>query len=99
MLLGQQSKHCNDMKYLKSRKAGFNLISLIGILILSSFYSCKEKGIVLTENGKTDYEIVTTENSDDKVIFSAKELQNYLQKMSKVEIPVVDEKAQNKNKK
>jgi hypothetical protein len=87
------------MKYLKSRKAGFNLISLIGILILSSFYSCKEKGIILVENGKTDYEIVTTENPDNKVILSAKELQNYLKKISKVEIPVVGEKNQNKNRK
>jgi len=86
---------------MESKRKFSQLISVwvLGVFFVLSFNSCKEKGIVLTENGKTDYEIVTTDNPDDKVIFSAKELQNYLQKISKVEIPVVDEKTQNKNKK
>ncbi len=86
---------------MKNRKKDYlNLVwvFVLGIIFVLNFNSCKEKGIVLSKNGKTDYEIVTTENPDQKVIFSVKELQNYLQKISKVKIPVVDEKNQNEKK-
>ena len=83
-------------KYSQLNSVKLIILALIFIFILNS---CNKRGLVLAENGNSDYEIVTPENPDQKVIFSAKELQNYLEKITKVKIPVVDEKDQNKENK
>lgn len=77
----------------------FNWVFVLGVLLAFSFNSCKEKGIVITNNGKSEYEIVISEKSDKKIKFAAKELQNYLEKISTIKIPIIDEKEQNTNNK
>ena len=92
----QKGKKVNSKFY-----TGFNTVRIViwVLWMVTGLGSCKEKGMLLAEKGKSDYQIVTPENADQKIIFSAKELQNYLQKTAKVKIPVVDQKDQDKNKK
>ncbi len=89
------------MKNRIKKSAYFYYLGFIiwSLLIILGFGSCKDKGMLLAENGKSEYEIVTSDNPDQKLAFSAKELQNYLQKIAKAEIPVVDEKNQDMNRK
>ncbi len=72
---------------------------LFSILLLTNMLSCKEKGIFLVENGTSEYEIVTDKDAGKDVLFAASELQNYLQKITKVEISINSEAKEYDNKK
>jgi len=66
----------------------------MGVLIVLSINSCRDKDITLVDKGTSDYEIVISENPNQEVIFAAKELQNYIEKIAKVKIPIVNENDQ-----
>ena len=72
--------------------------SIIGLLIFTSLLSCEKKNIELVKNRGTSYEILTIKNATEKEKHAATELQHYLEKISSVKIPIVDENNQNTNK-
>lgn len=72
--------------------------AIIGLLIFTCLLSCENKNIELVKNGDTSYEIITAKNATEKEKHAATELQHYLEKISTVKIPIVDENNQNTNK-
>ena len=65
-------------------------IILFAILI-HGLYSCEPSALVLIKNSSTNYEIIIPENADSLEIKSAQELQKYLQLISKVKLPILEE--------
>ncbi len=88
------------MKYIIKKEVRLNSIwvVLLAILIVTNFYSCTNRGIVLVDNGVSNYEIVTRENATEKEQYAAKELQNYLEKISTVNFSIVHENSMTENK-
>ncbi|MEN8188172.1 MAG: DUF4838 domain-containing protein, partial [Bacteroidota bacterium] len=89
------------MKYFVINRRKFTLVwhLIVGVLIITNFYSCSDKNIVIVHNGVSEYEIVTSENTSKDEQHAAAEFQHYLKKISEVNIPIVDEKEQNEKKK
>lgn len=56
--------------------------------------SCKNDTIVIVEKGKSNYEIVYIDDATKSQYESAKILKNYIYKISKVNLPIVDESSQ-----
>ncbi len=76
-----------------------SLFFLSGVVLLMSLGACNKKGIVLAENGSSVYQIVIDENQGDAVHFAAETLQNYLEKISGIKIPLVEGKTKDTAKK
>ncbi len=71
--------------------SAFSKGKFMWMVIFIGFVSCNSDELVLVKNGNSNYEIVT--NSE----LAATELQSYIEKISTVKIPIVDEKSQNKS--
>ena len=83
------------MKIIKTK---FRFLGLLFIVLILS--SCNIDGIELVHEGESDYEIVFMGNATESQYRSAETLQHYLQLISGVELPLVDESSQDikKNK-
>ena len=73
----------------------YNFKSLFVILLSIFLISCSNGNIELTTNGKSNYEIVFPGNATESQYKSAEILKNYIDKISGVNIPIVDESSQN----
>ncbi len=82
----------------KYRNKKFTGQVIMYIILVTCISSCVDKTIVLTDNGKSNYELVINENATEGVKSTAKELQSYLVKISDIEIPIVEERSQNGQK-
>ncbi|WP_187269520.1 DUF4838 domain-containing protein [Flagellimonas hymeniacidonis] len=69
------------------KKVVLTLLITIGLLV----NSCNKSNITLTENGKTNYEIVLKKNASESLYKSSVKLQYYLSKISGAQFPIVDE--------
>lgn len=58
-------------------------------ILWSSFTLCA-KDISIVSNGKSDYIIVVDKNASEIDRFAARELQTFIEKMSKVKLPVAE---------
>jgi len=73
---------------------------IIVFLFVIGISACKtNNNLTLVKNGKSNYEIVIAENSEKTVEKAAKELQTYLEKISTVKIPLVNEQNSSSDKK
>ncbi len=71
----------------------------ITLLSLTLFVtSCADDKITLIEDGKSAYEIVFSDNATEAQSKAAVTLQEYLEKISKVQLPIVDESSQTLDK-
>lgn len=61
------------------------------IVLLATLFACTQDNITIVKNGQTSYEIVIPENADTTVTKAAGEFQNYIEKISGVQIPVTSE--------
>jgi len=68
------------------------------IVLLATLFACTQNNITIVKNNQTDYEIVVPENADTTVVKAAGEFQNYLEKISGVQIPVTSETKADANK-
>ncbi len=69
------------------------------LFVVLGFYACNNTNkIILVDNGVSEYEILTRDKADKKEKDAALELQNYLEKITTVKIPVVNENKQDKKK-
>ncbi len=62
---------------------------IILFIICSAFVLCA-KDISIVSNGKSDYTIVVDKNASEIDRFAARELQTFIEKMSKVKLPVAE---------
>jgi len=83
------------MNYLKIQNVVLKCFS--GLLILVVI-SCDSNTIEIVNNGKSNYEIVVSSNASKSDVKSAEELQNYINKISKVSLEIVDENSQDTKK-
>lgn len=73
-------------------------IAPIGLLMLTLFFSsCSNDQIILTENGKSSYEIVHMGTASEPEYKAALTLQEYIFKISGAELPLVDKSSQTVN--
>lgn len=73
------------------------LVLLLSLALL--FVSCSRDQVILAENGKSDYEIVFMDNASKDQYTAAEHLQEYLYKISGVQLIIVDESSQTIDKK
>lgn len=73
------------------------LVLLLSLALL--FVSCSSDQVILAENGKSDYEIVFMDNASKDQYTAAEHLQEYLYKISGVQLIIVDESSQTIDKK
>lgn len=73
------------------------LVLLLSLVLL--IVSCSSDQIILAENGKSDYEIVFMDNASKGQYTAAEYLQEYLHKISGVQLIIVDESSQTIDKK
>ncbi len=74
--------------FLNFRKKCINIG--LGLLIVFIVFSCKENRVDLVKNGKSEYAIVIPDNASESIDKSADVLNNYLQKISTVNLPVIN---------
>ncbi|MFK5973457.1 MAG: DUF4838 domain-containing protein [Flavobacteriaceae bacterium] len=75
-----------------------NNVLTILFLVALSMTSCSNDGISIVENGKSDYEIVYMGKATESQYKSAEKLQFYINKISGVQLGLVDESSQNSDK-
>ncbi len=79
-----------------------NLISywhvVIGIFFIVSSSSCSDDKLVIAEKGVSNYEIVLSDNSSLQDNETAITLQNYLEKISNIKLPIVEENNKDSSK-
>jgi hypothetical protein len=68
---------------------GIFIKSVIVFLIVSISYCIPNKGLEIVIDGSSNYEIVVKKNSSKEVQFAAKELQDYIEVISEVKLPIV----------
>jgi len=64
---------------------------MIGIFIITGYSSCTDDKLVIIKQGASNYEIVISKNASLQINETAIVLQNYLEKISKVKLPIVKE--------
>ena len=70
------------------------------ILLFIGLMSCMQNNqLTIIENDKSEYEIVLPENADETVEKAASELQSYFEKVSSVQIPIVNQNNSESDKK
>jgi len=70
--------------------------SLILVLIVSISSCNPNKGLNIVTEGSSNYEIVIKNNASEEVHFAAKELQNYIEIISEVKLPIVTKPSEKK---
>ena len=73
--------------------------TIVTLFVVALFMtSCSTDGISIVENGKSDYEIVFMGSATESQYKSAEKLQFYINKISGVQLDLVDENAKNSDK-
>ena len=70
---------------------GVFIKSLIVFLIVSISSCIPNKGLDIVTDGSSNYEIVVKNNASKEVQFAAKELQDYIRKISNTNLPIVNQ--------
>ncbi len=70
----------------------------LSILALLFFSQCTPPTQVIVKNGKSDYTIVLPNQEDTLLLFAATELQSYIEKTTKVNLPIETAKARPEGK-
>lgn len=79
-------------------KSAFYFQSFIACVIVLVMSSCTNNNhLAIVEKGVSNYEIVVGNNASEEERYAAAELQSYLEKISTVKIPIVNENNPNEN--
>ncbi|MFT6371171.1 MAG: hypothetical protein ACJAWH_002257 [Maribacter sp.] len=91
----QEMLHNTSLKLIPNNPDSMKYMKTIGLLLFAFCYtSCSSDEIILTENGKSTYEIIHMGTAFETEYQAAITLQEYIFKISGAELPLVDESSQ-----
>ena len=88
------------MNYRIEKKTILSLIQnlLVGVFVITMLSSCSDDKLVIAKQGVSNYEIVLSENASEQIKKTATVLNSYVEKISDVKLPVIEDKDKNSSK-